>query len=524
MKAALPNNREIAGMLFLLVGTWLLLRPLAGFWSLNENYSYGWGVPFLAAYLLVERWRCRPDPRPARHGNGAPSGLGLVVLAWALVFLAVRLLLETEPASRPLLWLDGCLAAAAWLAWFGLLGGKPWRRHFAFPVVFVLVGVPWIFRCEFFFTQGLMRMNAAWVAGSLALLDVPASAAGNTIMLATGKLGVTEACSGIRSLQAALMMGLFFGEFYRFGRRGRVALLGAAAALALLGNYARMLFLAWRGAHHGAASIEAAHDSAGFLILGFTVVSLWLIGLATRPASVPARARPVEPAPSSQRLALRWAASVLAATFFAEAATQAWYGWREQSAPRFPTWTVAWPTKASDFRVVPIAVAVHDDLHDEASSAAEWRDPAGRRWSGWWIRYQAGAAGKVVFESHNPALCLPAAGWRALPGGQRFAMELGAIHLMVQGGVFAAGSGNVFVFWVPYLDRGMPSGADDARGVYGHSLAALGKGKLPWLRDVWTGCRGADAETLEMAVQGPADYAEAERAFRQVAAKVIQQR
>jgi exosortase len=515
------RDHGLAGSLLLIGGGALALRPLAAFWSANETYAFGWGVPFLAAYLMFERWRCRPDPAPGWAQRRAMAGLAFVVLAWAVVFLATRLVIETEPASRPLLWMDACLQVAALLAWFGLLGGRPWLRHFAFPVVFLLVGVPWIFRCEFFLTQGLMRFNAAWVAGTLALLDVPARAAGNTIVLATGQLGVTDACSGIRSLQAALMMGLFFGEFYRFGARGRVALLGADAALALLGNYARMLFLAWRGARNGLASVEAVHDSAGFFILGFTVLSLWLICLATRPAEVYRSRDAREPSAPARRLAWRWAAAVFAATLFAEAVTQGWYGWREKSAPRYPTWSVAWPVDAFDFRTTPISPMVHDELHDEASTATEWRDESGRRWSGLWIRYHADAAGKVVFESHNPELCLPAAGWRALAGGDSFRMEIGEIHLVVQGRAFATGTSTAYVFWVPYLDRGTPADADVVPGVYGHSFDALLQGNDPWLMDVWTGCRGADAETLELAVSGPADYSTAEQAFRRAAENLI---
>jgi exosortase len=509
-----------AGAVLLAASALLIVRLLGRFWSANENYAYGWGVPFLAAYLLFERWRCRPDPAP-RPTARANFSCMLIVLAWAVVFLATRLILETEPASRPLLGLDACLLVGALLAWFGLLGGGPWLRHFAFPVAFLLAGVPWLFRCEFFLTRGLMHLNAAWVADTLALLDVPARAAGSTIFLATGQLGVTDACSGIRSLQAALMMSLFFGEFYRFGVRRRVALLGAGAALALLGNYARMLFLAWRGARDGVALVEAAHDSAGFFILGFTVVSLWLVCLAVRPMCPMRHAFPHKPSISTQQLALRWAAAILAATLFAEVTTQAWYGWRENSAPRFPTWSVAWPADAPGFRRAPIPANVRDELHAETSTAAEWRDASGWRWSGLWIRYHASAAGKVVFESHNPELCLAAAGWRALPGGGSFALDADAAHLAVQGRAFAAGDGTAYVFWIPYLDRGTPAGADASRGIYGHSLATLAQGKCPWLADVWTGCRGADAETLEVAVMGPAGYAEAERAFRGLAQEII---
>ena len=50
---------------------------------------------------------------------------------------------------------------------------------------------------------------------------IPAIQHGNLIEVGTGTVGVSEACSGIRSFQTSLMISLFFGEFYRMaGRAG----------------------------------------------------------------------------------------------------------------------------------------------------------------------------------------------------------------------------------------------------------------------------------------------------------------
>src|SRR5206468_8188575 len=38
----------------------ILLRHLSNEWSVNEQYSYGWFVPFFAAYLFWLRWQDRP--------------------------------------------------------------------------------------------------------------------------------------------------------------------------------------------------------------------------------------------------------------------------------------------------------------------------------------------------------------------------------------------------------------------------------------------------------------------------------
>jgi exosortase len=523
VSAARPLSMRHANALsglFLLGSAVLILRPLAAFWSRNDAYFFGWGVPFLALYLLYERWGQRPEP----EAGNRPTGwrLGFILFAWGFFLLAARLITETEPDSRPLMWVNVSLLVGALLAWFGLLGGRPWVRHFAFPIAFLFLGVPWIFRFEFLVVQGLMRLNAAWVADSLALLDVPARAAGNTIILADGQLGVSEACSGIRSLQATLMMSFFLGEFYRFSLRRRLLLPLLGMVLALAGNYARMLFLAWRGAHDGMASVETVHDSAGFVILAFTVCSLWLICLALRHARIDPAGQPkMGETFFRSPFALRWAAGIFLAAFTAEAATQSWYGWREISAVHFPEWTVAWPANAPQFHSLEIPAAAHEQLHDDAASAASWRDEAGWSWTGTWLHYRAQAQDKAVFAAHNPELCLPAAGWQETADNGSFPAQAGKIHLLVHGYRFESGTENYYVFWVPYLDRGAAPYDEETRGLYGHSLTAIAQLKFPFLADVWNGCRGAVAETLEVAVAGPVSFAEARSAFRQVIARLV---
>jgi len=45
----------------ILAALWFVLcRHLSGEWRINEQYNYGWFVPFFAAYLLWLRWEDRP--------------------------------------------------------------------------------------------------------------------------------------------------------------------------------------------------------------------------------------------------------------------------------------------------------------------------------------------------------------------------------------------------------------------------------------------------------------------------------
>src|SRR5213082_2839072 len=122
-------------------------------------------------------------------------------------------------------------------------GGGPWLRHFAFPVAFVFVAVPWVTAVETPVIQCLMRMVAHVAAETAMLLGIPAQVEGNLIRVSTGLDGVNEACSGIRSLQTSLMIGLLFGELKRLSVLRRVALVTCAVAIALLANFVREVFL-----------------------------------------------------------------------------------------------------------------------------------------------------------------------------------------------------------------------------------------------------------------------------------------
>ena len=44
----------------------ILCRQLSGEWLVNEQYNYGWFVPFFALYLFWLRWQDRPDARGQR--------------------------------------------------------------------------------------------------------------------------------------------------------------------------------------------------------------------------------------------------------------------------------------------------------------------------------------------------------------------------------------------------------------------------------------------------------------------------
>src|SRR5439155_4288497 len=135
--------------------------------------------------------------------------------------------------------------------------------------------VPWPTIIEGPFIQGLTRANVSTTIELLGWSNIPAVQQGNVIEISTGVVGVDEACSGIRSFQAVLMIALFLGEFYLLSIRRQVVCVLAGLGLAFVFNVARTLLLVRIAAAKGVNAMGAWHDPAGVTILVGCFVSVW---------------------------------------------------------------------------------------------------------------------------------------------------------------------------------------------------------------------------------------------------------
>ena len=158
------------------------------------------------------------------------------------------------------------------------VGGRSWLGHFAFSICFIFTTVPWPAVFEELITQGLMRVSTTITVHSLNLFGIPALHHGNVIDLHTGLVGIDEACSGIRSFPAAIMISLFLGELYRMIWQRRVILIVCGILIAFLCNVGRTFLLCLVAAKDGIESMSNWHDPAGFTILSISFFLLW--GLA----------------------------------------------------------------------------------------------------------------------------------------------------------------------------------------------------------------------------------------------------
>jgi exosortase len=529
----LPPVVTLAGLtLAWSVALWMLWPE----WEVSPQYEYGKVVPFLSGYLFLLRWRSRP-PLRAYHRERtyvSPSVSDYVrrrqaplPVPWSSVLAAAfgviaglaLFLHEANPEWRLLGWLVTLAATSLSLLLLHRAGGWRWVRHLGFPILLFWMAVPLPRPWEMQLMQHLMETNAALAAEVARWVGVEAVASGNVIRMETLAVGVDEACSGIRSLNGALMMGVFLGEWFALGVARRVWLVVAAALLALVTNLGRTLFLVGVAHTKGLAAMEAWHDPAGLSVLAVCLAGIaavgWLLRSINRsPPSFTSmsedessrHSRRVPASVHTLMIGQGWVSAAFAVTLLGcTMGVRLWYGSGPGHDRAFAKWTVKFPREAPGYEVVPLTSTLESLLRFDHGESARWRDDKSRRWTGFYFQWDAGQNSFHDLILHDPVVCL-----RGL--GMPLERDLGLIgtpqtdgHLTVRGYLFKDRGENVYVFNALAEEGGIPPE---------HSVDT---GGITW-RNRWQaavqGRHSGAKRRLEVAVWGLHDDEEAKEAFQ----------
>src|SRR5438270_1978255 len=485
-----------------------LINQLKAEWWLNPQYNYGLIVPLLALYVFWKRWRNRPSPAvPAT--TAVPIAL---ILFCAALFFPIRFVAEANPDWRLLSWGLALVVVTISLSFVYLSGGRVWLRHFGFPILFFLVAVPWPVRIEQIVIQDLMRIVTAINVTFLQLAGVPALQHGNVIEVGTGFIGIEEACSGVRSLQATLMVSLFLGELYYFTASRRVILIVIGTLLAFVCNVVRTALLVWAGTTSGPKSIEAWHDPAGLTILMVCLFGLWVASLIMqRRGNVSPIAHSIE----NQRAPIRLNWFLIGALAIwlplVEVGVQVWY--RSHQTVTGSCWAVRWPDSESNYKQVPIAPEAETLLRYNEGGGAAWEGDDGHQWMLYFFKWLPGRTAARFVKVHRPDICLPASG--------RTMERDNGLHMGAVNGV------NMPIRSYRFDDRGSPLHVFycywDARSSY-ESVAAAeaedwsARGRI---RAALQGRREIGAQILEIIVWGYQDDDEANAALARELGRLV---
>jgi exosortase len=469
---------------------YLLIRQLSAFWTLDAQYSFGWLALVIAVYLFFINWITRPAPGPVR----SRCAIRIFWIA-ALAFLPTWLVEQPNPDWRLICWLLTLEIVLLSLCGIYFIGGKSWLKHFAFSVCFILWAVPWPGTVENFIIQGLTQAATSVTVTSLNLFHISALQHGNLIEVRTGFLGVDEACSGIRSLEATLMISIFLGELYRATWPVRVLLSLAGALIAFFCNVCRTFLLCTIAARYGTESVPNWHDSAGYIILSICFFLLW--GLVHLVSATPPRLEASKgnvPRPLPRKLANGLAAWLLVTVVGAEV----WY--RTHESGETLHWSFELPVSKDQF-----AKLTPDPLGDERS-AASWTEGDGSRWTALFFKWDAGPPrSRILARLHRPENCLPATGYQ-LRAQRDITIKAKNLRIPFRALDFDYDGRQVYVFFCLWQDRFKAGEQIRIRDHWDDRLVGL--------ESVLLGERNLGQQTLEIAIFGYTTSEQAEDAVR----------
>jgi exosortase len=154
------------------------------------------------------------------------------------------------------------------------VGGTHAIRVLAFPLslLILMVPLPAVIYSQITFPLQLFASQVA--AFALELVGIPVLRDGNVLELASQKLSVVEACSGIRSLLSLTFLSLVYAYFFDSKPWMRLALLAATVPIAIAANAGRVTVTGIMSEVNPELAHGLAHTASGWVIFMVALVLL----------------------------------------------------------------------------------------------------------------------------------------------------------------------------------------------------------------------------------------------------------
>ena len=252
--------------LILFVALYLPIFPdMYHLWIENSNNSHGLLVPFISLFLI---WKKRGK---ITWHEAKPSNIGLFVLIVSLLSYIVGYAGGVEVLPRLTI-----VSTLIGLVIFNV--GLNIFSHLAFPLLFLAFVVPVPVSIVGLVSFPLQLIATKISAFIISNLSIPVLREGNMLYFANTSLEVAEACSGIRSLVAYLMLGVLFAYLMNSSMKRRFILVFSAVPLAFFSNLVRVTTTGILAHFFGSRVARGfLHEFSGMAIFAFGFILLFVL-------------------------------------------------------------------------------------------------------------------------------------------------------------------------------------------------------------------------------------------------------
>ena len=232
----------------------------------DPNVGHGLFVPIVAAYIA---WQKREELLVISTSTNW-WGLALVIYG------SFQLMIGTFGAE---LFLSRTAYVISIIGVVLLFGGTHTIRILAFPLflLFFMVPIPAVVFNQL--TLPLQLIASDLAESALSIMGIPVLREGNILELASQRLSVVEACSGIRSLLSLSFLSLVYSHFFDRKSWMKAVLLVSSVPIAIIANASRVALTGLISEYNPELAEGFFHSVEGWVIF---LVSLAMLVITHR--------------------------------------------------------------------------------------------------------------------------------------------------------------------------------------------------------------------------------------------------
>ena len=413
------------------------LKAMVHMWESREEYSYGYLIPFISAFLV---WQ-RKDRLARIPFEFAWQGVALAVAGLAVLYVG-------RISATHFFVQYGFLISLMGVAW-AFMGGRAFRVVLV-PLLFLffMVPLPGIFL--FRLSNELQLISSQIGVAVVRAFGISVYLEGNVIDLGTYKLQVVEACSGLRYLFPLMTLSFMAAYFFRAAFWKRAIVFLSSIPITVLMNSFRIGMIGVLVEYWGIEQAEGfLHDFEGWVVfmacMGLLILEIWVlskIGQDSRPFREAFSIDFPETMPEGVELHnQKVPVTGYVVTVVAVLAALGAMALDNRSRPALDRLTFAeFPNSVGEWRGRPgrLEQIYLDALKLDDYLLENYVNPAGAAVNLYIAYYESQEAGSAA---HSPKTCIPGGGWQIkvleeyeVPGVLVGGVQLKVNRLLIQKG------------------------------------------------------------------------------------------